>query len=62
MNIYDFINEYVFMDTERIIIKDNDLNIVAQGSYGQVMNWAIYSLDTVEGVTVCNGVLTVILY
>jgi len=61
MNIYDFINEYVFMDVDRIIVKDSDLNIVAQGSYRQVMNWAIYSLDTVEGVTVCNGILTIIL-
>lgn len=61
MNIYNFISDYVFMDIDRIIIKDNDLNIVASGSYRQVMNWAIDSDDTVEGVTVCNGNLTIIL-
>lgn len=61
MNIYDFINDYVFMDTEHIIVKDNDLNIVVSGSYRQVMNWAINSDDTVEGVGVYDGILTIIL-
>ena len=61
MKLYNLLNNLIMMDTDHIIVKDNELNIIEEGSYFSVLGYAVEHNEPVEGIGCYDGILTIIL-
>lgn len=64
MKVYYFLKDYVMMDSDTIVIKnDDDLKVVVEGSYDEVMDWVIQNdledRSNVGAVACYEGKLTI---
>ena len=61
MKLYKLLNNLIMMDADHIIVKDNELNIIEEGSYFSVLGYAVEHNEPVEGIGCYDGILTIIL-